>query len=32
VPRFDAIYIGSAPVSSLTDLNDSLNELFRVVG
>ena len=32
VPRFDAIYIGSAEVSSLTGLNDNLNELFTVVG
>ena len=31
-PRFDAVYIGSSPVSSLTQLNDQLNNLFTVVG
>jgi multiple sugar transport system substrate-binding protein len=31
-PRLDGIYIGSSPVSSLNGLNDSLNELFKVVG
>jgi multiple sugar transport system substrate-binding protein len=31
-PRLDRIYIGSSPVSSLNGLNDSLNELFKVVG
>ncbi|MFC5267409.1 ABC transporter substrate-binding protein [Kribbella qitaiheensis] len=29
-PRFDAIYIGSEPVSSLTKLNSQLNDLFKV--
>jgi multiple sugar transport system substrate-binding protein len=29
-PRMDAVYIGSAPVSSLTHLNDQLNALFKV--
>jgi multiple sugar transport system substrate-binding protein len=29
-PRMDAVYIGSEPVSSLTDLNDQLNRLFEV--
>jgi multiple sugar transport system substrate-binding protein len=29
-PRMDAVYIGSAPVSSLTTLNDQLNNLFKV--
>jgi multiple sugar transport system substrate-binding protein len=29
-PRMDAVYIGSAPVSSLSRLNDQLNELFKV--
>ena len=29
-PRMDAVYIGSAPVSSLTRLNNQLNELFKV--
>ena len=29
-PRMDAVYIGSAPVASLTDLNDQLNALFKV--
>jgi multiple sugar transport system substrate-binding protein len=29
-PRMDAVYIGSAPVSSLTKLNDQLNKLFEV--
>jgi multiple sugar transport system substrate-binding protein len=31
-PRFDAVYIGSSPVSSLTQVNDQLNNLFKVVG
>jgi len=30
MPRMDAVYIGSAPVSSLTTLNDQLNKLFEV--
>ena len=29
-PRMDAVYIGSAPVSSLTTLNNQLNALFKV--
>jgi multiple sugar transport system substrate-binding protein len=29
-PRLDAVYIGSAPVSSLTTLNNQLNALFKV--
>jgi multiple sugar transport system substrate-binding protein len=29
-PRFDAVYIGSSPTSSLTTLNDQLNNLFKV--
>jgi multiple sugar transport system substrate-binding protein len=29
-PRLDAVYIGSEPVSSLTQLNDQLNDLFQV--
>jgi multiple sugar transport system substrate-binding protein len=29
-PRMDAVYIGTAPVESLTDLNDQLNTLFKV--
>jgi multiple sugar transport system substrate-binding protein len=29
-PRFDSLYIGSSPVSSLTKLNDQLNNLFKV--
>jgi multiple sugar transport system substrate-binding protein len=29
-PRLDSIYIGSAPVSSLTKLNTQLNDLFKV--
>jgi len=29
-PRMDAVYIGSAPVSSLTKLNKQLNDLFEV--
>jgi multiple sugar transport system substrate-binding protein len=29
-PRMDAVYIGSAPVSSLTTLNGQLNRLFEV--
>jgi multiple sugar transport system substrate-binding protein len=31
-PRLDAVYIGSAPVSSLTTLNNQLNDLFKVAG
>jgi multiple sugar transport system substrate-binding protein len=30
IPRMDAVYIGSSPVSSLTTLNDQLNNLFKV--
>jgi multiple sugar transport system substrate-binding protein len=30
VPRMDSVYIGDAPVSSLTTLNDQLNTLFEV--
>lgn len=30
VPRMDAVYIGDAPVSSMTSLNDQLNTLFEV--
>lgn len=30
-PTMDAIYIGSQPVSSLTTLNDQLNQLFSIV-
>jgi len=29
-PRLDSVYIGAAPVSSLTTLNDQLNDLFKV--
>jgi multiple sugar transport system substrate-binding protein len=29
-PRLDSVYIGTAPVSSLTALNDQLNTLFKV--
>jgi multiple sugar transport system substrate-binding protein len=29
-PRLDAVYIGSEPISSLTDLNNQLNALFEV--
>jgi len=29
-PRFDALYIGSAPPSSLNGLNDQLNNLFKL--
>jgi multiple sugar transport system substrate-binding protein len=29
-PRLDAVYIGTEPVSSLTDLNNQLNDLFKV--
>jgi multiple sugar transport system substrate-binding protein len=29
-PRMDAVYIGSSPVSSLTILNNQLNDLFKV--
>ncbi|SNY46101.1 ABC transporter substrate-binding protein [Paractinoplanes atraurantiacus] len=32
IPRMDAVYIGDAPVSSLTSLNDQLNNLFEVAG
>jgi multiple sugar transport system substrate-binding protein len=31
-PRMDAVYIGSSPVSSMTKLNDQLNNLFKVAG
>lgn len=31
-PRFDSVYIGSDPVSSLDSLNDQLNNLFKVAG
>jgi multiple sugar transport system substrate-binding protein len=30
-PQMDAVYIGTAPVSSLTRTNDQLNKLFEVV-
>ncbi len=30
-PAFEAIYIGQAPVSSLTDLNDQMNRFFELV-
>lgn len=30
IPRFDAVYIGSEPVSSLTEVNKQLNNLFKV--
>jgi multiple sugar transport system substrate-binding protein len=30
-PRLDAVYIGSSPVSSMTTLNNQLNNLFQVV-
>jgi len=29
-PRLDAVYIGSSPISSLTELNNQLNALFEV--
>jgi multiple sugar transport system substrate-binding protein len=29
-PRMDAVYIGSSPVSSMTKVNDQLNNLFKV--
>ncbi|MBL7262197.1 ABC transporter substrate-binding protein [Paractinoplanes lichenicola] len=29
-PRMDAVYIGESPVSSLTTVNDQLNDLFKV--
>ncbi|WP_112241688.1 ABC transporter substrate-binding protein [Kribbella monticola] len=29
-PRFDAVYIGSSPISSLNKLNNQLNDLFKV--
>ncbi|MEU8612178.1 sugar ABC transporter substrate-binding protein [Actinoplanes sp. NPDC048791] len=29
-PRLDAVYLGSKPVSSLTELNNQLNDLFKV--
>jgi multiple sugar transport system substrate-binding protein len=29
-PRFDAVYIGSEPVDSLTDMNEQLNKLLEV--
>jgi multiple sugar transport system substrate-binding protein len=31
-PRMDAVYIGSSPPSSLTEVNRQLNDLFQVVG
>lgn len=31
-PRMDAVYIGTEPVDSMTDLNDQLNNLFKVAG
>ena len=31
-PRMDSVYIGSDPPSSLTRVNDQLNDLFKVVG
>ena len=30
--EMDAVYLGSSPPSSLTKLNDQLNDLFKVVG
>jgi len=30
-PRLDAVYIGTSPVSSLTTLNNQLNDLFKMV-
>ena len=30
-PRLDAVYIGSSPVTSLTTVNNQLNDLFKVV-
>jgi multiple sugar transport system substrate-binding protein len=30
VPRLDAVYVGSSPVSSLTKLNKQMNDLFKV--
>jgi multiple sugar transport system substrate-binding protein len=30
-PRLDAVYIGTSPVTSLTTLNNQLNDLFQVV-
>ncbi len=32
IPRMDALYIGDADVSSMTTLNNQLNDLFRVAG
>ena len=29
-PRLDGVYIGSSPVSGLTELNNQLNDLFKV--
>ena len=29
-PRLDSVYLGSSPVSSMTTLNDQLNDLFEV--
>lgn len=29
-PRFDAVYIGSSPITSLTKLNTQLDDLFKV--
>ena len=31
-PRMDALYIGSSPMSSMTTLNNQLNDLFKVAG
>lgn len=31
-PKFDAVYIGSAPVSVLTEVNTQINNLSQVVG
>ena len=32
LPRLDSLYIGESGVSSLTTLNDQLNDLFKVTG
>ena len=29
-PQFDALYIGSAPASDLTTMNDQINKLFEI--
>ena len=29
-PRLDSVYIGDSPVSSMTTLNNQLNDLFKV--